>query len=1018
MSDLFDRSIYIGNAINSDAPESDYAEHYGTKRHSGRYPWGSGENPYQRENRDFLARESELRKKGISEIDIAKQMGLTKPNGEGDTAKLRARKALATAETRKEDAIQVAKLRYEKQMSISAISEMTGIAPTTVRSLLDPERADRNDRLMKTADTLKDVVAQKKYVDVGKGVNQSLDVTEDKLKKSLYILKEQGYNVYNMKVKQQGTGHYTDMKVLVGPGVTFGEAHKALQEGKVKPVDDYTIKDEDGRTILGMLPPKSLNSDRLMVRYAEDGGKDKDGVIELRRGVEDLCLGEANYAQVRIAVDDSHYLKGMAMYSDDMPDGIDVIFNTNKDKSVPILGPDKDNSVLKPLKSDKDNPFGATIKQERPEGYDGDSGSYLKMVQQYYTDKDGNRQQSLINVVNEQGDWGGWSKSLASQFLSKQPDKVAERQLDLTIANKNYEFEEIKALTQPEVRAKLLDDFAGSCDSDAVHLKAAALPRQASKVILPSKDLKENECYCPTLHTGETVVLVRYPHAGRFEIPQLVVNNDRNTDAKRLIGPSASDAIGINHKVAEQLSGADFDGDSVLVIPVKDKNGNRIVGIKTEKPLPGLVAFDPHEEYKGYKGMTRMTKAGTQQEMGKISNLITDMQLKGATTSEIERAVKHSMVVIDAEKHNLDYKRSFIENGIPELKEKYQGGKNRGAATIISRAKSVSYVNDRKDYYKIDENGKPIYKETGETYLKPTNLKTIEKHNENEGIKGLTDEQKSIIKKASRDYDKQVKQYNKAKHDRDERASRGEDVSGIVLVKPTAPEPIGGIRFKVEDRKIKSTKMFEEGDATRLVSPNARPMEYLYANYANTMKDFANKARIESDKAKHNGSKYNPTSAKTYSKEVDSLNQKLKDAQKNAPRERQAQIIAGAEIAQKKLERPELYDDQDALKKVTQQALSRARVSVGAKKEQIKLTDREWEAIQSGAIKKTKLKEILENCDSDQLRELATPKKQPKALSIAQRNRVKAMRASGWTIQDIADELGVSTSTISNIITS
>lgn len=1017
MSDLLDRSNYIGNAISSDAPESEYAKHYGTKRHSGRYPWGSGENPYQRENRDFLAREADLRSKGISEIDIAKQMGCVKPNGEGDTAKLRAKKAVATAETRKEDAILVAKLRYEKQMSISAISKMTNIAPTTVRSLLDPERSDRNDRLMRTADTLKDVVDQKTYVDVGKGVNQSLDVTEDKLKKSLYILKEKGYNVYNLKVKQQGTGHYTDMKVLCAPGVTYGEAYKALQEGKVKPVDDYTIKDTDGRTILGMLPPKSVSSDRLMVRYAEDGGKEKDGVIELRRGVEDLCLGEANYAQVRIAVDDSHYLKGMAMYSDNLPDGVDIIFNTNKTKDVPILGPDKDNSVLKPLKSDKDNPFGATIKQEKPEGYkDGDPGNYLKMVQQYYIDKDGNKQQSCINVVNEQGDWGGWSKSLASQFLSKQPDKVAERQLNLTIANKNYEFEEIKSLTQPEVKVKLLEDFAGSCDSDAVHLKAAALPRQASKVILPSVDLKPTECYCPTLHTGETVVLVRYPHAGRFELPQLVVNNDRNTDAKRLIGPSATDAIGINHKVAEQLSGADFDGDSVLVIPVKDRNGNRIVGIKTEKPLPGLVAFDPHEQYKGYEGMTRMTKAGTQQEMGKISNLITDMQLKGATTQEIERAVKHSMVVIDAEKHNLDYKRSFVENGIAELKQRYQGGANRGASTIISKAKSVQYVNDRKDYYKIDENGSPIYSETHETYLKPTNLKTIQKHNQANGIAGLTDEQKSAIKKASRDYDKAVKEYNKAKRDRDERAMKGEDVSGIVLVKPSAPAPIEGIRFKVEDRKIKSTKMYENKDATELVSENARPMEYLYAKYANSMKDYANKARLEAKNVE--GSKYNPTSAKTYASEVASLDKKLKNAQKNAPRERQAQIIAGAEVAQKKLEKPELYDDADALKKVTTQALSRARVSVGAKKEQIKLTDREWEAIQAGAIKKTKLKEILDNCDSDQLRELATPKKAPKGLTMAQRSRVKAMKASGWTIQDIADELGVSTSTISNIITS
>lgn len=1014
MSNEFD-SIYENDIFENDTKA---ISHYGTKRHSGRYPWGSGENPYQRENRDFLARESELRKQGISEKEIAKALGIVNRFGEGDTAALRARKALATSEVRKADMAEVIK-RKDAGMSYAAIAEETGIPVTTVRSLCDPVKAERNARLTDTADTLKEVVANKKFVDVGKGVNQSLDVTEDKLKKSLYILKEQGYEVYNLKVKQQGTGYYTDMKVLCAPGTTYGDAYKALQDGKVKAVDDYVIKDTDGRTILGMVPPKSVDSSRVAVRYAEDGGKMKDGVIELRRGVEDLNLGKSNYAQVRIAVDGTHYLKGMAMYSDNLPDGIDILFNTNKDKSVPMLGTDKNNTVLKQLKADKDNPFGATIKQEKPENYVGDSDSFLRMTQQFYIDKDGNRQQSCINVVNEQGDWGSWSKSLASQMATKQPLELAKKQIDLTVANKKYEFEEIKSLTQPEVKAKLLEDFASSCDSDAVHLKVAALPRQASKVILPSLDLKENECYCPTLHDGETVVLIRYPHAGRFEIPELVVRNNKSTDAKKLIGPSATDAIGINYKVAEQLSGADFDGDTVLVIPVKDRNGNRTVGIATEKPLPGLLSFDPKEQYKHYEGMPRMTKEGTQQEMGKISNLITDMTLKGASRSEIERAVKHSMVVIDAEKHYLNYKQSYIDNGIAELKEKYQGGKNRGASTIISRAKSVEYVPDRKDYYKLDDSGHPIYTSTDETYLKVSNLKTIKKHNEANGITGLTDEQKAIIKKASRDYDKAIKKYYQDKKNLAIRAANGEDVSDIVLSKPTPPEPIQGIRFKVEDRKQKSTKMFEKADARDLVSEiNPSPMEFLYADYANALKDMGNKARLEAKKIK--GSEYNATSAKVYSKEVESLNQKLKEVQKNAPKERQAQIIAGSNIAAKKLERPELIEDKDALKKITNQALAQARASVGASKQNviIKPTEKEWEAMMSGAIKKTKLKEIINNCDSDTLRNLATPKKASKGLTIAQRNRIKAMSAAGWTIQDIADELGVSTSTVSTIVAS
>lgn len=1007
MSDLFK-----GNDICSD--DTFAAIHYGTKRHSGRYPWGSGENPYQRDNRDFLARRQALKDEGLSEIEIAKALGIVKRDGSGDTAALRAKIAIADSETRKEDIALVRKLRNEAQMSISAISKETGIPTSTVRSLLDPDRADRNEVLMNTANTLKDVVSEKGFIDVGKGSNYALNITEDKLKKSLYILREQGYEIYPLKVEQPGTGHYTELKVLCPPGTTYKDL--VTHPEKVKSIDDFTIRDVEGNvTKLGMLKPKSIDSKRVMVRYAEDGGKEKDGVIELRRGVDDISLNKASYAQVRIAVDGTHYMKGMAMYSDNMPDGIDIIFNTNKDRSVPMMSDDKNNTVLKIMKKDEDNPFGATIKREKPEGAK-DSDAYLKMVQQHYIDKDGNEQQSLINVVNEQGDWGNWSKSLASQFLSKQPKQLAEKQLNISKANANLEFEEIKALTQPEIKKKMMLEFADSCDADAVHLKAAALPRQASKVILPSNDLKEDECYCPTLRNGESVVLVRYPHGGPFESPELKVNNKKGTDAERLIGPSASDAIVINHKVAERLSGADFDGDSVLVIPVKNDRGERTVGIKTEAPLPGLVNFDPKEQYKGYEGMKRMTKEGTQQEMGKISNLITDMTLKGASRPEIERAVKHSMVVIDAEKHALNYKQSYIDNGIAELKEIYQGGKNRGASTIISKAKSVKYQPDRKDYFKIDENGRPIYTETGETYLKIGNLKTIEKNNEKNGIKGLTPEQKIAFSKATNQYNKEFKAYRKALKEKADLDGKGKDSSHIIPVKPTIPEPIEGIRFKEETRKIKSTKMFEEADARNLVSDYHTPMEYLYADYANYMKGLGNKARLEASKI--SSSKYDPSAAIAYKNEVDSLNVKLERAERNAPKERQAIVIANSIISDKKAERPEIKEDKDQMKKIKQQALSYGRAVVGASKQDvlIDLTEREMEAIQSGAIKKTKLNRILNNCDSDRLKALATPRKAPKTLTNAQKAMIKARQAAGWTIQDIADDLGVSTSTVSGIL--
>ena len=133
---------------------------------------------------------------------------------------------------------------------------------------------------------------------------------------------------------------------------------------------------DDGETFDKFVYPKSMDSSRLKIRYAEDGGIQKDGVIEIRRGVDDLSLGDSHYAQVRILVDGNRYLKGMAVYSDDLPDGVDVMFNTNKKKGTPT------SDVLKKVKDDPDNPFGSLIK----------AGG-----QSYYIDADGKRQLSLIN---------------------------------------------------------------------------------------------------------------------------------------------------------------------------------------------------------------------------------------------------------------------------------------------------------------------------------------------------------------------------------------------------------------------------------------------------------------------------------------------------------------------------------------------------------------------------------------------------------------------------------------------
>ena len=656
----------------------DELAHYGILRKSGRYPWGSGENPYQR-NKSFIAYVDDLRKKGLSEREIAEGLGIS-------TTELRAAKSIAKNQLRA-DNIATAQRLKDAGYSNSAIAAEMGLAgESSVRALLDPGAKDRNDVLMSTSNVLKDAVAEKGYIDIGAGSEMYMGVSDTKLRAAVAMLQEEGYTVHYLRVEQLGTGKDTTVKVLAPPDTPYSEVY--ANRDKVGLVNHYS--EDGGRTYLGIEKPVDISSKRIEVNYGPDGGADADGVIYIRRGVDDISLGNANYAQVRISVDGTHYIKGMAMYKDDMPDGVDILFNTNKNST----GNKKD--ALKPLKDDEDNPFGSVVRQR------------------HYIDKDGKEKLSAMNIVYEEGDWGKWSKTVSSQVLSKQQTNVAKQQLDLAYDAKRAQYDEIMSLTNPAVKKRLLESFADDMDSSAVHLKAAAFPRQSTHVILPINALRENEIYAPNYRNGEKVALVRFPHGGIFEIPELTVNN-RNPKAKSVLG-QAMDAVGINSKVAQRLSGADFDGDTVLVIPNNNKR------IKSAPPLAGLKNFDPQRSYPGYEGMKRMSERTKQLEMGKVSNLITDMTIRGATNSEIAAAVRHSMVVIDAAKHGLNYKASYEANGIANLQKKYQTKyqttSKPGASTLISRASAEIRVPERKA--RTASKGGPIDPATGRKMYEPT----------------------------------------------------------------------------------------------------------------------------------------------------------------------------------------------------------------------------------------------------------------------------------------------------------
>lgn len=532
----------------------DVLEHYGMPRRSGRYPWGSGDDPYQR-NRDFLSRVEELKKSGWAETpeNIQKEFGLT-------TTQYRTEKALAKNERRMLDVARAKSLKADG-LGATEIGKKMGLPESTIRSLLDDKSETRMNQAKKTADFLKKQIDEKGIIDVGSGVERELGISKEKLNQALYLLEREGYSVYGGGVPQvTNKGKQTNIKVICPPGTE----HKDIYDfDKIHSINEYTSRD-GGETFTKFQYPASMDSKRLMIRYKEDGGIEKDGVIELRRGVPDLSLGESRYAQVRILVDGNKYLKGMAVYSDDMPDGVDVIFNTNKGKDKSKL------EVLKSIKEDPDNPFGALIK---PQG------------QSTYIGKDGKEHLSLINKTREEGDWDEWKDSLPSQFLSKQSLSMAKKQLNLAVTDKMAEYDEICSLTNPTVKKHLLQSFADDCDKAAVHLQAAALPGQKYHVIIPVNSLKDNEVYAPGYETGTKLALIRYPHGGTFEIPILTVNN-KNATARKLIGTDIVDAVGINHKVAERLSGADFDGDTVMCIPTHDKGGK--VKITSTPPLKGL----------------------------------------------------------------------------------------------------------------------------------------------------------------------------------------------------------------------------------------------------------------------------------------------------------------------------------------------------------------------------------------------------------------------------------------------
>ena len=985
-------------------------------RGSGRYAWGSGENPNQH-NHDLLTEVKKLRDQGFTQSEIARallgQKGVNKQTGEPiwcNSTDLRAAISIANTDQRKALRAQALKLYDECHGNVSEVARRMGKNESSVRSLLKDSINKRQGRYEKTAEFLKQKIDEQGVIDISSGVESIMGLPAHVKDVAVAMLVQEGYVKTWVQLDQQfGQGNKTTMKVLARKpqeGETDKDVRSWVQHHKYEVGSIVEFTPDESKTFWTPEFPAMLDPKRVKIRYAEDGGKDKDGVIELRRGVEDISLDGSQYAQVRIGVNGTHYLKGMAMYGEDsdFPKGIDVIFNTNKHAGTPMLG-EGDNTVLKHLKTndkgevDRDNPFGALIKS--PKEVD---GILMAGGQRHYIDKDGKEKLSPINKLRDEGDWDSWSRTLSSQFLSKQPLKLIHQQIDISVKDKKAELDEIMSLTNPVIKKKMLEDFAEQTDSSAARLSTKGFKGQAFQVLLPLPDISVNEIYAPMYKDGDTVALIRYPHGGTFEIPVLTVNN-KSESGKNRITSNAKDAVGINPKTAAQLSGADFDGDTAAVIPLKSNN----LSVAHKKYFDELAMFDPKELYSLPEGTPKIKDRTKQKLMGEVTNLITDMTVGGATAPEIVRAVKHSMVVIDAQKHNLDYKQSAIDNNIADLKRKYQGtnskGQPGGASTILSQAHATTRVNQRKELTDTKKmtpeqlvawnRGEIVYVETGKMKQKMV-----------ADPRTMTDEERATFRSGNKVY-RRVEENGKTKRK--------------LVADPTGMTQEEWDRFNAGKKVYRQSnekvqeqvhRMDVVDDAMKLVHDPNNPKEVAYAKYANTLKDLANQARKTARSIKP--TPINQEARRTYAEEVASLTEKVRQAKMNSPRERKAQALAGAMVAEKFAADPSM--DFEHRQRERARSLIVARAAVGAKKDPVIITDREWEAIQANAVSTSLLQQILSNTDQDGFKQRATPHNKS-ALSPAFQDLARSMASSGhYTNADIAERCGVSASAIAQFL--
>ena len=228
----------------------------------------------------------DIREEGRTETQIANELGLT-------TTQLRNAITYARKEEREYNREQVAGMK-EAGLSNVEIGQRLGISEGTVRNYISDNKSSKatsEQQLDNIEKALSDSLKQTGHLDVGVGVERQLGVSRTKFNAVVNQMVENGdLYIHNIQIQRlNDPTKYTIVKVLS----TEPDYLKVLKDSTNIGNLEYFSDDKALESAKRFETPQMVDLNRIKIRYQEDGGADLDGLIEIRKGTEDLDLGNS-----------------------------------------------------------------------------------------------------------------------------------------------------------------------------------------------------------------------------------------------------------------------------------------------------------------------------------------------------------------------------------------------------------------------------------------------------------------------------------------------------------------------------------------------------------------------------------------------------------------------------------------------------------------------------------------------------------------------------------------------------